>query len=173
MSHLFPLRWSFFSCQENSDILLVFSLFLFSCSSLGVCCFLNFLDKLFLLLIFTEFIWLEPYNFGQVIGPPNVLFFFFKLLKVPSSSWKKKFCASPGLSAFCCWKDKNSSTKFARDVFFFYLFFLRWTVKQMAPFAVLKWGFKVSRLINFSKRKFYLHVLQLCCLVTWGWISSG
>lgn len=31
-----------------------------------------FLDKLLLLLIFTEFIWLEPYNFG----PPNVLVFF-------------------------------------------------------------------------------------------------
>lgn len=63
----------FFSCQENSDIFLVFFPFLFSCSGLGVCCFLNFLDKLFLLLIFTEFIWLEPYNFG----PPNVLVFCF------------------------------------------------------------------------------------------------
>lgn len=130
MSHFFLLRW--FSCQENSDR--VSSFFpLFSVAQFGgVLSLFNFLDQLYLPLIFTEFVWWQPFNFGQVTGPPSVLVFL--IIKCALFILKKNFCISQmlpslrtcqGLAASYGWKYKSNSTKFARDVISFLFIFLK------------------------------------------------
>lgn len=70
------LRW--FSCQENSEILSFFFQLFFVAHFWRFFFFFLFFDKLFLLFIFAEFVWLQPHSFGQVIRPLYLVFLIIK-----------------------------------------------------------------------------------------------